>query len=74
MSYVIAKTIQSQDGDWWDTISKREYGTEKFFNVLAGANPSLALYAQLPAGLTVSIPFIKVQIPSRASGWSILTK
>jgi phage tail protein X len=74
MSYVIAKTVQSVGGDCWDTISKRVYGTEKLFNVLAAANPGLAQYAQLPAGLTINIPFIKVQLPSSSAAWSNLTK
>jgi hypothetical protein len=72
--HLISKTIQSIGRDCWDTISKRVYGTEKFFNVLAAANPQLASYTQLPGGLTVNVPFIKVQLPSSSAAWSNLTR
>jgi phage tail protein X len=73
--HLIAKTIQSQGGDFWDSISKREYKTEKLFNVLAAANPMLASYAELPAGLTINVPFIEVTPPSISTlPWSKLVQ
>ena len=70
--YTIAKVVQSIGGDLWDTISKRVYGTERFCNVLMGANPSLAGYVQLPPNSSVAIPFITVPPPSSSQRWSNL--
>lgn len=46
-------TIQ---GDMWDSIAKRLYGTEAALNVLLGANQQYADIVMFPAGIILRIP------------------
>jgi hypothetical protein len=68
----IAKTVQSIGGDFWDTLSKRIYGSEKFCNVLMGANPALGAYVQLPANSAIRVPYITVGSNASSLPWSTL--
>lgn len=50
------KTVQ---GDTWDLISWRNYGSEFYVDVLMKANPNLMDYVIFPSGIQVIIPVIK---------------
>ena len=43
-------------GDMWDSISKRLYGTEAALNVLLEANQQYADIVMFPAGIMLRIP------------------
>lgn len=50
------KTIQ---GDTWDKISLREYGTENFMNKLISANPDKRKKVIFKAGEFLNVPEIE---------------
>lgn len=49
----------TRDGDRWDTISHKHYGTAFEINRLIAANPHLSLAEQFESGLTVFVPVIQ---------------
>ena len=49
------KTVQ---GDTWDIISKKIYGTEKFMTLLMTSNPKIADIVIFPAGIEIQAPQI----------------
>ena len=49
----------TRDGDRWDTISHKHYGTAFEINRLIAANPHLPLAEQFASGLTVFVPVIE---------------
>lgn len=49
----------TRDGDRWDTISHKHYGTAFEINRLIAANPHLPLAEQFESGLTVFVPVIQ---------------
>lgn len=52
----------TRDGDRWDTISHKHYGTAFEIDRLIAANPHLPLAEQFESGLTVFIPVIEQKI------------
>ena len=52
----------TRDGDRWDTIAHKHYGTAFEINRLIAANPHLPLAEQFESGLTVFIPVIQQKI------------
>lgn len=50
------KTIKTVQGDMWDLISYRVYGTEAGVAALLEANPEMAAQFVLPGGVTVIVP------------------
>lgn len=51
------KTVQ---GDTWDIISKKVYGTEKYMTRLMQENPELSEIVIFPSGVQVKTPEIEV--------------
>ena len=49
----------TRDGDRWDTISHKHYGTAFEIDRLIAANPHLPLAEQCTSGLTVFVPVIE---------------
>ena len=49
----------TRDGDRWDTISHKHYGTAFEIDRLIAANPHLPLVEQFASGLTVFVPVIE---------------
>lgn len=43
-------------GERWDTIAQKAYGDPMKFQLIIGANPSVALLAVLPPGLALNVP------------------
>lgn len=61
------KTIQ---GDTWDTISLRAYGSTEYMDVLISANPGARLMAIFPAGVEIIVPEIDTtQTASNLPPW-----
>ena len=60
-------TYQTVQGDMWDSIAKRAYGTETAMDQLMRANPDLLQVAVFGAGEIVLLPQISAQeAPSSA--------
>lgn len=49
----------TRDGDRWDTIAHKHYGTAFEIDRLIAANPHLPLAEQFASGLTVFVPVIE---------------
>lgn len=54
-------TYQTVQGDMWDSIAKRAYGTETTMDQLMRANPDLLQVAVFGAGEIVLLPQISAQ-------------
>ena len=54
-------TYQTVQGDMWDSIAKRAYGTENAMGQLMRANPDLLQAAVFGAGEIVLLPQISAQ-------------
>ncbi len=54
-------TYQTVQGDMWDSIAKRAYGTETAMDQLMRANPDLLQVAVFGAGEIVLLPQISAQ-------------
>lgn len=49
------KTVQ---GDTWDILSVRAYGSTEFMDELIGANPDYRKVVIFPAGVEIAVPAI----------------
>lgn len=54
-------TYQTVQGDMWDSIARRAYGTETAMDQLMRANPDLLQVAVFGAGEIVLLPQISAQ-------------
>lgn len=52
----MSKTYETSQGDMWDSIAYKVYGTEAGMNVLIEANQDKASIAVFPAGVTLTLP------------------
>lgn len=50
------KIYETKDGDQWDLISKKVYGSEIYFNYLIDANIEYIEVFQFPAGVILAVP------------------
>lgn len=64
----MSSIYSTKQGDMWDLISYRVYGTEKYVKTLLEANPAYRTIAVFPAGITLSCP----DVSSTTSTSSIL--
>ncbi len=53
------KTVQ---GDTWDIVSKKLYGTEKYMSLLIQNNPAYSEIVIFPAGIELIAP--KIDVPA----------
>lgn len=56
----------TKQGDTWDTLSLRAYGSADYMSALIEANPGYRKIVIFPAGVTVSVP--EVDTAKAASG------
>jgi len=64
------KIYITQEGECWDEISKKVYGTEKLMHVLLEANPELRNYLILPGNAKVVCPEVEVEnLPKVLPPW-----
>ena len=59
-------TIQ---GDMWDAIAKKKYGTEKAMNVLLEANQAYKDTVVFSAGVVFTLPEYKAPTPDTLPPW-----
>nr|DAS19876.1 MAG TPA: tail protein [Caudoviricetes sp.] len=52
----------TKDGDRWDTIAHKHYGTAFEIDRLISANPHLPIGEQFESGLTVFIPILTAKL------------
>ena len=52
------KTYTTVQGDCWDLVAFKVYGSEKYMALLADANPSLLDFLVFPSGTVINIPDI----------------
>ncbi len=52
----MADTYTTKQGDMWDSIAKKCYGTEDGINALMEANDSYVNIVVFPAGVTLTLP------------------
>lgn len=63
------KTYTTVQGDMWDSIAHKLYGTEEALNVLLEANQQYKDYVVLPAGLVLNIPDYNAPVSSELPPW-----
>lgn len=51
----------TREGERWDQLAHRYYGSALAYERIIAANPHVALTAILPSGLTLSIPVIELE-------------
>lgn len=62
--------MKTNQGDTWDTISLRAYGSTEYMDVLIAANPGARLMAIFPAGVDIIVPEIDTtQTASNLPPW-----
>lgn len=60
------RTVQ---GDTWDIVSKKVYGTELQMHVLIAANPAVRDVVIFPAGIELQTPAIKETASDALPPW-----
>lgn len=63
------KTYTTVQGDMWDSIAYKLYGTEQALNVLLDANQRYSAYVVFPAGITLIVPDYSVPVTSDLPPW-----
>lgn len=63
------RKITTNQGDTWDIVSWREYGTEKKIAELIEANPEHRMTVIFPADVTLSIPEVETARDAPAPPW-----
>ncbi len=54
-------TYKTSQGDTWDLISWKSYGSEYYIDVLMQANSSLMDYVIFPSGIAVTVPDVETR-------------
>lgn len=49
-------TYKTSQGERWDTVAFKAYGNPYLVDIIAEANPDVAITEVLPAGITLKIP------------------
>lgn len=62
-------TYVTIEGDTWDYISKKVYGTEREVGRLMEANPELISYFVFPADIAVKCPEIIEEVNKDLPNW-----
>ncbi|MAY72079.1 MAG: phage tail protein [Halomonas sp.] len=57
----MANTYRTVQGDTWDIISKKQYASEKYVDILIAANWPQRQGMIFPAGIQLSIPEITTE-------------
>lgn len=63
------RKYETVQGDTWDLIALRVYGSEKYMTVLIEANPEQRETVFFSAGITLNVPEITTPIPSTLPPW-----
>lgn len=63
------KTYTTQQGDTWDYIAYKEYGTELGMNILMEANPEYRNEVVFSSGITLKVPDYEAKAQSVLPPW-----
>lgn len=63
------KTYTTIQGDEWDKISYRIYGSEYFMTKLMDANPEYIDTAVFSSGVILKVPEVEAPLPSALPPW-----
>lgn len=65
----MSKRYTTIQGDMWDYISFKVYGSERFMNILLEANPDQAETVVFPAGVVLECPDVSRDAPRFLPPW-----
>ena len=65
----MAKTYTTVQGDVWDAIARKQYGTEKAMNVLLEANQDYKDTVVFSAGIVLTLPEYTAPSPDALPPW-----
>ncbi len=65
----MSKTYTTVQGDMWDSIAYKLYGTESAMNVLLRANEAYMETVVFPAGVTLTVPDYMPPLTDRLPPW-----
>lgn len=65
----MSKTYTTVQGDMWDSIAYKLYGTESAMNVLLRANEAYMETVVFPAGVTLTVPDYTPPLTDRLPPW-----
>lgn len=63
------KTYTTVQGDMWDSIAHKLYGTETALNMLLEANQQYKDCVLLPAGLVLTVPDYSAPVSDELPPW-----
>jgi phage tail protein X len=63
------RTYKTRDGDWYDVISLREYGTEYFLDKIIDANPGYYDVTRFVDGILLTIPDLPANLAVPNPPW-----
>lgn len=65
----MTKTYKTVQGDMWDSIAKKQYGTEMAMNVLLEANQQYNSVVVFGANIVLNVPDYTVPTPDLLPPW-----
>lgn len=68
----MATKYTTVQGDTWDLISYKVYGSEKYIGNLMQANFALLDYTVFPSGLIIVVPVLPIEETDDAPEWRTL--
>ena len=63
------KLHRTTEGETWDLVSKKYYGTEKLMHKLLEANPEFKDFVVFPAGVVLKIPEVEIKTTEELPPW-----
>ncbi len=65
----MSKTYTTVQGDMWDFISHKVYGSERYFSTLLEANPEYAGTVVFPSGVVLTCPDVETPVNRFLPPW-----
>lgn len=65
----MSKTYTTVQGDMWDLISYKVYGSERYVSTLLGANPEYAETVVFPSGAVLACPDVGTPVSRFLPPW-----
>lgn len=62
-------TYTTAAGDMWDTVAFKVFGNEMYKNILLEANVTCREIVIFPAGITLAIPEIRLEVSEDLPPW-----
>jgi phage tail protein X len=65
----MVNTYTTQQGEMWDYISRKIYGTERFCNCLMRANQAWLNVVSFDAGIVLTVPTVPIAMKISTVAW-----